>query len=82
MKRILLAILGLSALAACGTPAHQQYDFGRSYTDTFLMQADLERESAQGQDYALDGLEATMIRLRSLEESSDTENAEVDFEVD
>lgn len=82
MKRILLAILGLSALAACGHPDHLTYDYSRSYTDTFMMQADLERESAEGQDYALDGLEATMIRLRSLEEASDTENAEADFEVE
>ena len=81
MKRILLALVGLSALAACGTPAHQQYDHSRSYTDTFTMQADLERESAEGQDYPLDGLEATMIRLRSLEEAGDAEDAEADFEV-
>ena len=66
----------LSVLAAgCGYQAHQ-YDHRRAYEEAFATQADLTRESVQGQEYELSGTEGVALRARV--EEATTEKKEQD----
>jgi len=76
MIRILAALALLSPLAACHHGIHLGKDFGRSFTDTFAMQADLTRESIADFQYNLYGVEAQAIRVAVQEASTDAETAE------
>ena len=56
MKRLILSALALAALVGCSHPQTLQYDYGRAYTQTFAMQADLERASVNMELYELSGV--------------------------
>lgn len=75
MTRALL-ILALAAVSGCVQPLHLQYDFGRAYTQTFRLQADLTRASAANQSYSLYGTEAAAIRLNVQAVTADAESDE------
>ena len=61
----------------CGGQRHLTYDFGRSYTNTFMMQSDRSRASVADTEYVLYGPEGTAIRMRVEQSSTDTETEEV-----
>ena len=74
MKRLILAVLALGTLAACGHPQTLQYDHGRSYTEAFTMQADLDRPSVNMELYELSGVEGMAIRMQAEVEATNTED--------
>ncbi len=63
----------LCLLSACGGQLHHQYDHGRAYGEAFQTQSDLERESAQGQDYPLSGDEGILLRENAEQAATDQE---------
>ncbi len=69
MKRALIFCL----LPACAGQVAHQYDHGRSYTETFAVQSDLNRPSALDQDYSLTGIEGVELRARAEEATTDEE---------
>ena len=75
---VFAAALGLSA---CAQPQHMSYDFGRAYSATFPVQADLTRASVDGLDHPLSGVEAQAIRLNVQVESTDTESGESNYSI-
>ena len=66
----------LFIFAAGCSPTHMQYDFGRSFTESTRIQADLDRSTVRGTVYPLSGVEAVEIRLRVQESTSDEESGE------
>lgn len=78
MTRMTLAAAAAALLAGCVSPPHLTYDYGRTYTEAFVAQADLTRPSVANSQYQLYGVEAAQIRIRVQEEATDTETAEVD----
>ena len=52
-----------AVLGGCAQPTHLTYDFGRSYNQTMVSQADLSRPAIAMTNYHLYGLEAVAIRL-------------------
>jgi hypothetical protein len=64
---MILALL----LAACGQPAHMQYDFGRAYADSLELQAQLDRPGAAAAQYALGGSEGLDVRMRAKEAATE-----------
>lgn len=76
MKRLILSALALTALVGCGHPQTLQYDFARSYTETFSMQADLDRPSVNMELYELSGVEGIAIRAAAEVEATDAEDNE------
>lgn len=81
MNRILGCCLLAFAATGCSQPDHLSYDFGRAYTATFPVQADLTRTSAAGLDHPLSGVEAQAIRLNVQVESTNEESGESDYSV-
>ena len=75
MSRV-LALFPL--MLACGEPVHMQYDFGRSYTEAFSAQADLERPSVEDAAYSLSGEEGLKLRQQVVEKSSDEESGQAE----
>jgi hypothetical protein len=69
----------LLALTGCAQPLHQQYDFGRAYTESLQIQADLSRQSAAQSAYALSGAEGIALRQRATEESTDAESGQAEY---
>lgn len=57
-----LLLLSLVSLAGCAQPVHLQYDFGRAYTESMQVQANLDRPTAAQANYPLSGTEAILIR--------------------
>lgn len=55
-------LLALAPLAACAQPVHLQYDFGRAYTESMQIQANLDRPTVAQANYPLSGTEAILIR--------------------
>ena len=76
MKRLILSALALAALVVCSHPQTLQYDYGRAYTQTFAMQADLERASVNMELYELSGVEGIAIRMAAEVEATDAEDNE------
>lgn len=76
MKRLILSALALTALVGCGHPQTLQYDYARSYTETFSTQADLERASVNMELYELSGVEGIAIRAAAAVEATDAEDNE------
>lgn len=76
MKRLILSALALAALVGCSHPQTLQYDHGRAYTQTFAMQADLERASVNMELYELSGVEGIAIRMAAEVEATDAEDNE------
>ncbi|MED5372394.1 MAG: hypothetical protein VX899_15345 [Myxococcota bacterium] len=74
MKRLLIAAIALSALSACAHPETLQYDYSRSYSETFSMQADLSRESVNMELYELSGVEGMLIRAAVETETTNSED--------
>ena len=74
---LLFAVAALGA--GCGQPTHLQYDFGRAYTTTMQVQADLSRPSAAASGYPLSGVEGSALRQRVIEESTDAESGMAEF---
>jgi len=62
MKAQLFLLLALAPLAGCAQPVHLQYDFGRAYTESMQIQANLDRPTAAQANYPLSGTEAILIR--------------------
>jgi len=62
MKAQLLLLLSLVPLAGCAQPVHLQYDFGRAYSESMQLQANLDRPTAAQANYPLSGTEAILIR--------------------
>ena len=77
-----IGLLALSMLGACASPMHLSYDFGRAYSSSFAIQADLTRASVTSSQYPLNGVEAAEIRIRARESSTDTESEEATVGVD
>lgn len=71
---------GLAMLAACGSPRHLQYDFGRAYTAAFVAQADLTRPSVANKQYPLYGIEGVKIRILVQESATEAESGESELE--
>ena len=63
-------------LAACTSPRHLQYDYGRAYTAAIAGQADLTRPAVQDIQHPLAGVEAQAIRLRVAESTTDAESGD------
>ena len=63
----------LLMLAACGQPAHLQYDFGRSYNESVALQGTLDRASAVDGAYAIAGAEALKVREATRAAATDKE---------
>lgn len=76
MTRFILLALAAAGLAACASPRHLGYDFGRAFTAVANAQADLTRPSVAAGAHSLAGPEAEAIRMRVNENSSDTESGE------
>lgn len=74
MKRLILSALALAALVGCGHPQTLQYDYARSYSETFAMQADLERPSVNMELYELSGVEGIAIRMAAEVEATNAED--------
>ncbi|MEL6346034.1 MAG: hypothetical protein AAFV53_23185 [Myxococcota bacterium] len=74
-----MTTLLLWGLMGCGQPLHLQYDHGRAFYTTKMIQADLDRPSAQGGAYALSGDEGIALRQRVIEESTDAETGTAKF---
>lgn len=75
-RSLLLGALCLG-FAACKPPLHMQYDFGRAFTQTMALQADLTRPTVALETYQMYGVEAVKIRLNvetttTAQESGDT----------
>lgn len=68
------SIVAFAMLTGCAQPVHQQYDFGRAYTEAMQVQADLSRPGYDEATYALSGTEGLELRQRVTEESTDTES--------
>lgn len=68
----------LLLLAACGSPTHLQYDFGRANWQSQQIQADLARPSAAEAVYPLTGAEALKIRANVQEASTDEESGKAE----
>ena len=62
MKAQLFFLLALAPLAGCAQPLHLQYDFGRAYTESMQIQANLDRPTVAQGNYPLSGTEAILIR--------------------
>jgi hypothetical protein len=78
MNRMLATALVLLA-TGCASPLHLTYDHGRAFTDAVTAQADLTRPSVASSQYQLYGVEATEIRIRVQEQSTDAESGETDL---
>ena len=74
MTPILLLAVGLG----CTQPLHLQYDYGRAFTESMAIQADLTRESVAESGYALSGDEGLELRQRVFEMSTDEESGETE----
>ncbi len=66
-------MIAILTLLACGQPAHLQYDFGRSYTESIATQSTLDRASASSDAYALAGKDALATREQVRKAATDTE---------
>ena len=55
-------ILALTALTACGSPTHLQYDHGRASSQAFAAQGNLARPEVADAAVPLQGSEAILIR--------------------
>lgn len=74
MKALRFMILPLLAAGVgCGEPAHLQYDYGRSYSETFAVQADRTRPSIADSEYSLTGVEGLELRQRVQDATTDEE---------
>lgn len=58
---LVAASIVLLPLGGCAQPLHLQYDFGRAYTQSMQIQANLDRPTAVGANYPLTGAEALLI---------------------
>lgn len=76
MTRFILMVLAAAGLAACVSPRHLGYDFGRAFTETATLQADLTRPSVAAGAHPLNGREAEAIRTQVRESASDAESGE------
>ena len=56
------ALTALTALAACGSPTHLQYDHGRASNQAFAAQGNLSRPEVADGAVPLQGPEAILIR--------------------
>ena len=72
MNRLfLLTILAATALSSgCIRPNRLQYDYGRSYSEAYSMQADTSRASVKDNVPALSGIEGLALRKAVVEEAS------------
>jgi hypothetical protein len=68
----------LLLLAACGSPTHLQYDFGRANWQAQQIQTDLARPSAAEAVYPLTGDEALKIRHNVESASTDEESGQAE----
>ena len=73
-----LLLAASTALAGCAQPLHLQYDFGRAYTQSLEIQANLERPTATGQNYPLTGTEALLIRANVEKEDSEAKSGQAE----
>lgn len=80
MNRSLVPFLAAAMLTGCASPLHLQYDFGRSYTESIISQADLTRTSVANSLYPLYGVEAEAIRIRVQEKTTDQEDQQSTIE--
>lgn len=78
MKRLIPLLLVATWATGCGHPKHLQYDFGRSYTEVMVMQADLDRPSVADSQYQLSGFEGIELRQRVSEQATDEESGEAE----
>ncbi len=78
MNRQLFAIVGLPILGACVQPYHLQYDYGRAYTESMQLQANLDRPTAATSAYPLDGTEAVVIRANVIKQDTTEKSGKVD----
>ncbi|MCO4744038.1 MAG: hypothetical protein KC912_04570 [Proteobacteria bacterium] len=74
MTRFILIGLATAGLAACTSPRHLGYDYGRAFTATVNLQADLTRPSVAAGGHPLGGPEAEAIRSRVQDSASDQES--------
>ena len=68
----------LTLLVGCGQPEHLQYDFSRSYTEAFAIQADRTRPSVVDAAYPITGVEAAQMRERVIESTTDEESGKAE----
>jgi hypothetical protein len=74
----LACVAGIACVAGCAQPLHLQYDFGRAYTDSLQIQANLARPSVANAAYAISGTEAILIRENVLKEDVETKSGKVE----
>lgn len=79
-RPLVVAALASLGAAGCASPLHLTYDHGRAFTEAVTAQADLTRPSVAASQYQLYGTEATQIRIRVQEESTDTETGEAEIQ--
>lgn len=73
-----LAALLCIPLAGCTQPLHLQYDFGRAYSQSMQVQANLDRPTAVEANYPLAGTEAILIRANVVKEDSSEKTGQVE----
>ena len=75
-RRLALCTIALS-LPAC-KQGHLQYDFGRTYAQVMVTQADLSRPSVADSAFPLTGKEGVELRMRVTEETTDAKSGKVE----
>lgn len=80
MTRFFLLVLAGAGLAACVSPRHLGYDYGRAFTAAITLQGDLTRPSVAAGGHPLNGPEAEAIRSRVKESATNAESGEATVE--
>lgn len=73
-----LALIAAVGIAGCAQPLHLQYDFGRAYSDSLAVQANLDRPTAAEATYPLTGAEAMLIRENVVKANSAEKSGKVE----
>ena len=74
-----LTVLAATALASgCVRPHRLQYDYGRSYSEAYSMQADVSRASVKSNVPPLSGVEGLALRQAVVDETSTAKSAQVE----
>jgi hypothetical protein len=73
-----LCLAGIAATPSCAQPLHLQYDFGRAYTQSLQVQANLDRPTAAQSVYPLGGTEALLIRENVIKQDSAEKSGKVE----
>jgi hypothetical protein len=75
MNRFLLTALAAAALASgCIRPNRLQYDYGRSFSEAYAVQADTSRASVKDNVPSLSGDEGLALRQAVFDETSEAKS--------